>query len=162
MITQKLAFIFLSLLPLFCAFSQQEPAVVDTTAQDTTVYKDPTGAMLRSLLVPGWGQFYNGKWFKGLLVAGTEIGLGINAYILNQWAQEATSEEYRLFYLENRNLSFWLLGATILYSMADAYVDAHLYNFDETPELSFDHRYQQERFSGIMDSAYVLNMAIRF
>ena len=30
--------------------------------------------MLRSLFVPGWGQLYNGKWFKALVIGGTEIG----------------------------------------------------------------------------------------
>ncbi len=163
MITRKLAFIFLCMLPAFCAFSQQsQSAAVDSSAHDTTVTKNPTGAMLRSLVVPGWGQFYNGKWFKGLLVAGTEIGLVANAYVLNQWAKEATNEDDRYFYLDNRNLSFWILGATILYSMADAYVDAQLYNFDESPDLSLNRSIQHERFSGITDSAFTLNLAIHF
>mgnify|MGYP001108005395 CR=1 FL=1 len=162
---QKLAVVFLCLLPTLCLFSQQSGSVSDTpevAAQDTVVYKNPTGAMLRSLLVPGWGQFYNGKWLKGILVAGAEVGLVVNAYVLNQWAQDATEEDYREFYLDNRNLSFWLLGATILYSMADAYVDAHMYNFDETPDLTLDIRHQRERFSGILDSAYTIKLFVKF
>ena len=41
------------------------------------------------------------------------------------------------FYLDNRNLAFWYLGAAILISMADAYVDAHLAGFDVSPDLGF-------------------------
>jgi len=40
--------------------------------------KSPTGAMIRSLLFPGWGQLYNKKYFKAILVFGAEIGLATN------------------------------------------------------------------------------------
>ena len=75
-------------------------------AQDSLSVKNPTGAMLRSLAVPGWGQFYNGKWFKGILVAGAETGLVANALVLDQWAKNSATENERLYYLDNRNLSF--------------------------------------------------------
>ena len=102
----------------------------------TVVKKSPTGAMLRSLFVPGWGQLYNGKWFKAILVCGTEIGLVANAVYQNQMAVQSTFSEERAWYQDNRNLSVWWLLATILLSMADAFVDAHLYDFDESPDLS--------------------------
>jgi len=102
--------------------------------------KSPRGAMIRSILLPGWGQFYNGKWFKGILVAGTEIGLVVNAMIQNDFANKAQDKLERDFYIDNRNLSYWWLAAVILYSMTDAYVDAHLYDFDESTSLSLDVR----------------------
>jgi hypothetical protein len=129
---------------------------------DTIANKDPSGAMLRSLAVPGWGQFYNGKWFKGIVIGGAEVGLVANAIVLNQWAKEAESEDERYFYLDNRNLSFWILGATILYSMADAYVDAHLYNFDESPELTFFLQQQSEPLVGISASIMTMRLSFRF
>lgn len=104
---------------------------------DTIVAKSPTGAMLRSLALPGWGQFYNGKWFKGVLAVGVETGLVINAIYLDSQLDKSTYPLDQEFYRNNRNLSFWWLGATILLSMMDAYVDAHLYHFDESPDLSF-------------------------
>lgn len=107
-------------------------ADVDSTKE----LKSPRGAMLRSMALPGWGQFYNEKCFKGVLIAGTELGLITNAIIQNQLAQRASSEYDRLFYQDNRNLSFWWLAGVILFSMADAFVDAHLYHFDESPNLS--------------------------
>ena len=104
--------------------------------------KSPKSAMLKSFLVPGWGQFYNGKKLKGVIIAGGEIALLANAIALNQYAQSAETELDRLYYADNRNLSLWWLGAVIIYSMVDAYVDAHLYAFDEDVRLdiAFDAR----------------------
>jgi len=93
-------------------------------------------------------------------VAGAEIGLVTNAIVLNQWANTAATEEERLYYLDNRNLSFWILGAVILYSMADAYVDAALFDFDESPELSFDVLPQRDPGGGIAGT-YRINLCIR-
>ncbi|MBN2000847.1 hypothetical protein JW935_25075 [candidate division KSB1 bacterium] len=104
--------------------------------RDVRRSKSPSGAMLRSIVVPGWGQLYNGKWFKAILVAGTEIGLIANAVLQNQLAVQSINKFDREFYADNRSLSLWWLGAVILYSMGDAYVDAHLYRFDESPRLS--------------------------
>lgn len=121
------------------AFQLSTP-VSDAPAQirsDTIATKSPTGAMLRSLALPGWGQFYNGKWFKGVLAIGVETGLVINAIYLDAQLDKSTHPLDQEFYRNNRNLSFWWLGATILLSMMDAYVDAHLYHFDESTDLSF-------------------------
>jgi len=108
----------------------------DSATADSSKTKSPRGAMLRSIFVPGWGQFYNGKWFKGVLIAGTEIGLVANAIIQNQYAVHSTTLLEKEFYVNNRNLSFWWLAGAILYSAVDAYVDAQLYHFDESPDLS--------------------------
>ncbi len=137
--------------------SEKTPA-----AADSMKAKNPTGAMLRSLFIPGWGQIYNGKWFKGVIIAGAEAGLVANAIVLNQWANEATTEAEYLYYIDNRNLSFWLLGAAILYSMADAYVDAALADFDESPDLSFNVRRQKEPHIGISSTMINLNIAFQF
>jgi len=70
------------------------------------VKKSPTGAMLRSLFVPGWGQLYNGKWFKAILVCGTEVGLVANAVYQNQMAVQSVLPAEREWYQDNRNLRF--------------------------------------------------------
>lgn len=112
--------------------------------------KSPTGAMLRSLVFPGWGQFYNNKKLKALLIFGTEFGLLANSIYLNQkyqeWNQKYKDSEpgyeqniilaNREFYINNRNSSTWWLVGVILFSIADAFVDAHLSDFDESTNLS--------------------------
>jgi hypothetical protein len=97
--------------------------------------KNPTGALLRSLIFPGWGQFYNRKYSKAFLFFGGEAGLIATAVHLNQQAV-STHGNLQASYRGNRNTSNWFLLATIVFSMLDAYVDASLADFDESPELS--------------------------
>jgi hypothetical protein len=102
-----------------------------------TSMKSPTGAMLRSMIVPGWGQLYNRKYLKAILVFGVETGILINSIYLNQKYQSSHTDWDREYYINNRNLSNWWLVGVILFSMADAFVDAHLKDFDESPDLSY-------------------------
>ena len=102
-----------------------------------TSVKSPTGAMIRSIIFPGWGQLYNKKYFKAVLAFGAEVGLLANSIYLNQKYVASKNELDREFYVNNRNLSNWYLLGVILFSMADAFVDAHLSDFDESPDLSF-------------------------
>ena len=120
--------------------------------QDTviTTAKSPTRAMIRSLVFPGWGQWYNNKKLKAVVIFGAEVGLIANSIYLNQkyleWNQKFKNSQpgleqqiiiaNREFYINNRNASNWWLVGVILFSMADAFVDAHLSDFDESPELS--------------------------
>jgi hypothetical protein len=97
--------------------------------------KNPTGALLRSLIFPGWGQFYNRKYSKAFLFFGGEAGLIATAIHLNQQVV-STDGNLQASYRNNRNTANWFLLATIVFSMLDAYVDASLADFDESPELS--------------------------
>jgi len=124
------------------------------------VKKSPKGAMIRSLILPGWGQFYNGKWFKGIVIGGTEIGLVIDAVIQNQMAVRAADQLEREFYQENRSLAIWWLGAAILYSITDAFVDAHLYDFDASPELSVIIKKANESYEHTGYSVFAMNLTI--
>ncbi len=106
--------------------------------------KSPTGALLRSVVFPGGGQFYNHKYLKGLVVFGTETTFITLAAI--EWNRASTHkknfqnpdypdrywefEQYR-FYEDRRNLFLWITAGVVFLSMFDAYVDAHLYNFDQ-------------------------------
>ncbi len=123
--------------------------------------KSPRGAMLRSLFVPGWGQLYNGKWLKAIVIAGAEIGLIANAIIQNQLAVRSTNIYEREFYRNNRGLSLWWLGGVILYSMADAYVDAQLYNFDESPDLSVNVYQTPTMGNASGDFAFMVSLKFR-
>ena len=103
-----------------------EAAASDSSAVDTV----PRSALLRSMLIPGWGQYYNKRIFKSALIFGTSCGLALGMVYENQQLQRCSTEADRSFYRSQRNtFGIWLLGA-ILYGMADAYVDAHLRNFN--------------------------------
>ena len=100
------------------------------------ITKTPNGAMIRSLIFPGLGQWYNNKKFKAFVFFCAETGLLANAIYLNQQLVKSTDVGYRNYYIENRNISVWWLVGVTLFSMADAFVDAHLADFDESPILS--------------------------
>jgi len=102
-----------------------------------SLFRSPTGAMIRSLIIPGWGQVYNKKYVKAILIFCAESGLLANSIYLNQKYKASKTELEREFYINNRNLSNWWLVGVILFSMADAFVDAHLADFDESPDLSY-------------------------
>lgn len=91
--------------------------------------RSPTGALLRSLAIPGWGQFYNRKYFKAVIVAGGEGTLLATAIVEWKRASDARKnldlEDYRA-HVNNRNMFLWLYAAATVVSMLDAYVDAHL------------------------------------
>ncbi len=97
--------------------------------------KSPGKAMLLSLLIPGGGQFYNEAYLKGIVLGGAETTLFYLAYRENKLShQEIEKEEYHLSMF--RKYLFWAVAVTA-YSMADAWVDANMYGFDEETKLGF-------------------------
>ncbi len=108
---------------------------------------NPTGALMRSAVVPGWGQLYNRKYIKAVIFAG---GQGWLAYgIYDDWKEANRHEknfkgavddpiyqaaEFDRFESarDSRNLKMWIMAAAIFYSMFDAYVDAQLSDFEQT------------------------------
>jgi len=113
--------------------------------------KIPLKAAALSLFVPGGGQFYNESKIKfGIVCAieGSLIGLTLynhfkaedyyNKYELTE--DERYYDRYSDYYYKKQN-DLWWLGVTIFLSTIDAYVDAHLYDFDDKKRdihLKFD------------------------
>jgi hypothetical protein len=120
---------------------------------DSLEEKSAMGAVLRSAVLPGWGQYYNESYWK------VPIVLGISGFLIYGMISEhqnfteysdlydATVTEdnpsgnlllkrYREFYRDNRDTYGWWLFVTYLLQLADAYVDAALFSFDVSPESS--------------------------
>jgi hypothetical protein len=97
----------------------------DTLKRKDVFLRSPTKAALMSAIIPGSGQFYNGRKIKGLILGG--LSLASLAYTLLKYS------EYRVRG-DNRSVSEFL-GAIIInlavwgYTSADAFVDAYLYGF---------------------------------
>ncbi len=91
----------------------------------------PTGALLRSMTFPGWGQFYNKKPVKAVILMLLEVGL-FTGVLLEREQSPLTG-----LTPAGSRLLFGLIGVHI-YGITDAYVDAHLVDFD-TPDV-FGHR----------------------
>ena len=104
--------------------------------------KKPMKAAALSLFIPGGGQLYNGSYWKFGIFAATETALiGYAVYNFYEGEDyydlflETGSEEYynryQDYYYDRQN-TYWWLGITIFLSTIDAYVDANLYNFEQT------------------------------
>lgn len=132
--------------------AQSEPpdSVSQLEATKLQRQKSPMGALMRSVAVPGWGQFYNGKYLKSVVIFGAE---SFFIYKAAHWWIE-TEDQYDLVqslpedqqasafslyqsYRGKRNDYLWLTALSVFVSMFDAYVDAHLSGFDVdlTPEF---------------------------
>jgi len=122
-------FIFLSISSLFASGGG------DTTRISVSE-KSPMGALLRSALIPGWGQWYNGQKLKSILVFGGGMTLIGAAVIQNQRAVRSSIPEEREFYQSDRDRFIWYFLGAYLLNLLDAYVDASLSNFDTGPDLS--------------------------
>lgn len=116
-----------------------------TVPADTLASKSPIGAVLRSAVLPGLGQIYNESYWKAPVVWGF---LGYFGYIWfdnnkdykygrDQFA--ATGVEYwrtrRNFYRDQRDLFAIYIGITYILTLLDAYVDAHLFNFNVEEDM---------------------------
>jgi hypothetical protein len=109
-------------------------------------FSKPRWVMLRSMVVPGWGQVYNHQWFKaGAIVAAegsmiwrviddqqTLAALSKNVDLAREIGDSDLEEAAVTAYnnqLDSASTRQWLLALMITYSMVDAYVDAHFRNF---------------------------------
>ncbi len=174
------SFFFLFMLHGVKTFAQQKqdtvllrsnPSLVDSSrknilAQDTAVKKkyDPKVAMLRSAILPGWGQAYNRKYWKIPIIygaLGTTAGIffyNLKTYKVLRKAVIILSDsstandtlvnlQYRLYGVNNlrtvrnefrQNIDYSVLFFLIFWGLnvVDATVDAHLKAFDVSPDIA--------------------------
>ena len=124
----------------------------DTLRHAALPQKSPGIAMLCSALLPGAGQFYNQSYWKVPVV----FGLGL--YFVSTWLdQNRRTEIYRQlyvdsllvnspysdtyrrerdFYKQQRDTFAWYFVILYILNVADAYVDASLFDFDVGKDLS--------------------------
>ena len=130
-------------------FSQQ-----DTTSQENSdlfsdkqdsvfvMAKSPWFAVLQSAVVPGLGQIYNESYIKAPIIWGA-AALLVYGWVYNdnkhsdyanlyQQTQNELYRRYRDFYGDQRDLFTIYMGLVYLLNLVDAYVDAHLFDFNVT------------------------------
>lgn len=131
---------------------------VDTTLRADTILRKPTDKKFRmkkspwvavglSALLPGAGQFYNKSYWKVPIVLGLVGYLGYqffdndkkyrvyrDRYSATQTPENPTGDEnlkiLREFYFDQRNDFVWYFAIVYVLNLVDAYVDAHLFDFD--------------------------------
>ncbi len=123
--------------------------------------KSPTGAVIRSLILPGWGQVYVKQYWKAPLFFSGAVVMYYYVFKHNNDYQKYASEyedisksnpnSIEAFILkakrensrDNRDISIFFLCGVYLLSAVDAYVNAHLYHFDVQENFSL--RFSIER-----------------
>lgn len=114
--------------------------------------KSPTKAVLLSAVLPGLGQFYNESYWKLPIIAlvGGYFGYTIvdqnnkfldyrDQYIASQSPQNQSGNQQLLtlrnFYKDQRDKFIFYFGIFYVINLVDAYVDAHLYDFDVSDKI---------------------------
>ncbi len=104
-----------------------------------TPAKSAGTAVLLSLLVPGGGQLYTRRWWQAALIAPVEVTLSfltVREHLRAQEALEAGNQEEYTRFRDRRTTFLWWTGATVVFSMAHAYVSAQMYEFDRQMTFS--------------------------
>ncbi len=135
-------FAFLAIIS-FSGFSQQISPNDTTSQQEDSVYvmsKSPWGAVLRSAVIPGWGQFYNESYLKIPVIWGLGIWFGYEWQQYNDLyvayrnrfnrSGSANDRSNQIFYRDQRDLFTIYMVIVYLANLIDAYVDANLFDFD--------------------------------
>ncbi len=131
-------------------FAQQDSTRAAQNTVSDSVYvmqKSPLGAVLRSAIIPGWGQIYNHSYFKAPIIWGVAAWLIYNWNLNNNYYKDYQSlydqavlenNEYlikgyksiRNSYHDQRDLFAIYMGLTYFLNLVDAYVDAQLFDFN--------------------------------
>ncbi len=133
-------------------FESSALAVSDSIDYEKRLVQNPTKALLKSMLVPGLGQFGNRKYFKAAVVAGLQAWLISSAIDHGKEASEfknkfemSSDTPKRLIFYDNfldskdqRNKFTWFAVIVTFVSMFDAFADAHLSGFPKDKKLAED------------------------
>lgn len=142
----------------------QELTNTDTLHNPKTVYKSPKTASILSAVLPGAGQVYNQKYWK-VPVVYAALGTAVyfidfntkkyrtfrNEYVARLDADETTVpnpehadledaqiDKAKVYYKRMLDISYASLGIVYILNIVDASVDAHLFTFDVSEDLSLN------------------------
>jgi hypothetical protein len=150
-------FIIAAALTLPALAGAAQPANFDLSA------RTPGNATLRSAILPGWGQWFNGQNTKAYIIGSCAIA-GVGATLVLNSRASATFSDYEKIGVKNdalyddyekqqgQAMSAGLFTAAVwIYGMIDAYVVAHkksgkadrvmLYNDEHGFKLAFSKRF---------------------
>ncbi len=134
-------------------------------SSDREEYPEPKSVLLKSLMIPGWGQIENRQVWKVPIIYGLFAGIGYYTHTLHSDYKDYKAAYYNSFpdnddfrfgptpdYLEGvnanqlqstrnslrnqRDFMFVVMGLAYGLNVLDAYVFAHMRSFDVSDDLS--------------------------
>ena len=120
---------------LFALFAGRPACATEVEADSTrTVPSAATlpsahGALLRSAVLPGWGQFYNGRPIKGLFFGAASATALTATVVGHRRIRSAPTPEEHQDRTARRNSRLLYFALSVALAAIDAYVDAHLADF---------------------------------
>jgi hypothetical protein len=130
---------------LLLGLSASAHAAKPVDRSDKVPHRYPMVAMGLSAVFPGGGQLYTQKYYRAAAFAGAISYLGYHWYDENRQANRIadtyaqgydTAQQAQLYAAwsvhndRQRTYQLWTIGIWLL-SMADAYIDAHMFRFDD-------------------------------
>jgi len=152
--------LLLSISYFILLFAGSSLALAQDTIKNTLKIHSASKAILYSAILPGAGQAYNKKYWKipiiyagiGALIYAIDFNqknysVFKSAYILRTDGDSLTVDNYPRYsaenlrslfeyYHRNRDLSYILISSLYILNILDAYVDAELFYFDVSDNLS--------------------------
>ncbi len=136
--------------------------------------KSPKKAALYSAILPGAGQFYTKKYWKipiyysGLITSIYFINNNRTKYLEyrdaallsydtgeNQLGYNYSQlKDLKEHYRRNRDVSYFIFAGVYILNIVDASVNAHLFNYDITDDISFN----IQTFSSLQNSGVSLSI----
>lgn len=128
-------------------FAEQDLRRADTlVVEQEDLSHSPYKAIMYALVLPGLGQGYNKKFYKIPIVyaalGGVGYAIAYNTKNYRIWSYnyslspDATNERGLRYFRRNMELSYIGLILVFALQVVDAYVDAHLINWDVNSDLS--------------------------
>lgn len=150
-------------------FTTVKPKTI--TSQKFRMKKSPTTAVLLSAVLPGAGQFYNQSYWKIPIVAALVGYFGYEYFRQNNLYKDKRDEyiatqtpsnpngdlnlkALREFYRGQRDDFVWYFTIVYVINLVDAYIDAHLFDFDVKEEKMSEY--------GPINRTYKLNFNLKF
>ncbi len=120
---------------LLILLAGQPACATEVEADSTRTDSLPSahGALLRSAILPGWGQFYNGRPVKGLLFGAASATALTAVVVEHRRIRSAPTPEEHQDRTARRNSRLLYFALSVALAAIDAYVDAHLADFGDVP-----------------------------
>ena len=150
---------------------------VNVSSNLVQIKRYPITAAFRSMIIPGWGQYYNDRPGKGNFILGTELlfaGAAISTYLLYRQskdgydrAQERSVAVDKFKDMEKYSKINWIslgaMGIIWLYAIIDSYKDANdlLKRYSHSQNNKYD---KLSYYYGpmLMKDKFLLSMQINF